>query len=157
MLKLVSAISDIKKSIVVFLSIIILFLPSSINSSYSITQFYFSIPHVISDLTGITFSVETQDDNYPNIFSWTHNGSYFIPDNITNAVKSTGSNLDLDNNDFLVASNDTIPIGTRLYICIEIPYPNYQYECQWDAVDNSHTGFAEFDFFFQSHPDIKKY
>ncbi len=127
----------------------------NIGNAYSITQFYFTIPSGIQDLSEITLSVEIHDNDNFRVVSWTHNGSLFIPDNKTIPDKPNYTNLHLDDNDFLLAINDYVQPGTRLYICVDIPYPYEQYECQWDAVDKNNTGFAEFDFFFQSHKDLK--
>ena len=128
----------------------------NIGKVYALTQFYFAIPSVIQELTEITLSVEINDNDNFQVVSWTHNGSSFIPDNKTVPAEPDYSNLHLDDNDFLLAINNDIPPGTRLYICIDIPYPYEQYDCQWDAVDINSTGFAEFDFFFQSHKDINE-
>jgi len=122
---------------------------------YALTQFYFAIPSVIQDLKGIILSVEIHDNDNFRVVSWTHNDSSFVPDNKTVPAEPDYSNLHLDDNDFLLAINDYIQPGTRLYICIDIPYPYEQYDCQWDAVDRDSTGFAEFDFLFQSHKDMK--
>jgi hypothetical protein len=125
------------------------------NDANALTQFYVALPDVIRDLTGITLSVEIPDYKDFPVLSWTHNGSIFLPDNKTVVTTPNYDRLHLDNNDFLFAIKDTLLPGTRLYICADIPYPNEQYDCQWDAVDRKHTGFAEFDFFFQSHRDLK--
>lgn len=122
------------------------------HSSLALTQVYFSIPDVVEDLYGITFSIESFDNN-PLEISWTHNGSKFVADNTTNSANADDSSLHLDNNDFLLAIENTLDIGTRLYICVDIPYPIEQYDCQWDAVDKNNTAYAEFDFFSQSNED----
>jgi hypothetical protein len=122
------------------------------NMALALTQVYFSIPDAVEDLYGITLSVESLDDN-PIVISWTHDGSKFIPDNKTIPGNPSGTNLHLDNNDFLLATEAGIDVGTRLYICVDIPYPIGQYDCQWDAVDKNNTAFAEFDLFLQSHKD----
>jgi hypothetical protein len=139
---------------VLFLLLLTSIMPwlANLNEVNAITQFYFAIPDVIEDLKGITFSVEIGD--YDAV-SWTHSGSSFIPDSSTMAARSNLTNLHLDNNDFLLAIEDDVQPGTRLYMCASIPYPLEQYDCQWDAVDKDKTGRAEFDFFFQSHRDIK--
>jgi hypothetical protein len=139
----------------IFLSILILLALQNANDASAFTQFYVALPDIIDDLTGITISVEVSDyKNFP-VVSWTHDGSIFVPDNKTVTVEPKYDQLHLDNNDFLLAIIDSIDPGTRLYICVDVPYPNEQYECQWDAVDKNQTGYAEFDFYFQSHKDLK--
>jgi hypothetical protein len=119
------------------------------------TEFYMAIPDIIQDLDGVTLSVEIHDENNFHTVSWNHNGSTFIPNNMTIATEPDYHDIHLDNNDFLLAINDVIEPGTRLYMCIDIPYPVDQFDCQWDAVDKNNRGFAEFDLFFQSHKDDK--
>lgn len=141
--------------ILILLSILMLLALQHVNYASAFTQFYVALPDIIYDLTGITISVEVSDyKNFP-VVSWTHDGSTFVPDNKTAAVEPRYDQLHLDNNDFLLAINDSVDPGTRLYICVDIPYPNEQYECQWDGVDKNQTGYAEFDFYFQSHKDLK--
>ncbi len=123
------------------------------NQANAITQFYFAIPTVITDLKEITFSVDINDDNNFHSVSWTYNGSSFIPNHGTKDHEPNYKNLHLHDNNFLLAIDENIDPGTRLYMCVNIPYPLEQYECQWDAVDKENTGYAEFDFFFQSHKD----
>jgi hypothetical protein len=135
--------------------IFIIYFGMMIDTSFALTQFYFSIPDVVQDLQGIKFTVIPSDGNM-DVVSWTNNGTIFLPDNKTSATIPNYDNLHLDNNDFLLAIKQNIDIGTRLYMCIDLPYPFDQYECQWDAVDKRNTGFAEFDFYFQSHKDFKR-
>lgn len=130
------------------LSSFIIFDNSSIEA---VTNFYVAIPDVVQNLKGITFTVETSDNGNYTYASWTNNGSYFIPDNQTLTVEPTNNRLHLDNNNFLLAISNNIDIGTRLLICATLPFPFDQRDCQWDAVDKQSTGYAEFDFFFQSH------
>jgi hypothetical protein len=119
------------------------------------TEFYIAIPDIIQNLDGISLSVEIQDENNFHTVRWNHNGSTFNPDNRTMAAEPDYHDIHIDNNDFLLAINEDIEPGTRLYICIDIPYPVDQFDCQWDAVDKNNRGFAEFDLFFQSHKDNK--
>lgn len=126
----------------------ILPLLTGIGEVSAITQFYFAIPDVIEDLQGITFSVEIGDHD---VVSWTHDGVSFIPDNRTMDARPNYTNLHLDNNNFLLAIEDDVQPGTRLYMCATVLFPSEQYDCQWDAVDNDNTGIAEFDFYFQPH------
>ena len=137
------------------LSIFVLVTLQSINDVGAFTQFYVALPDIVYELYGITISIEISDHTNSPSVSWTHNGSMFVPGNKTVAVEPKYDQLHLDNNDFLLAINDSLDPGTRLYICVDIPYPNEQYECQWDAVDKNQTGYAEFDFYFQSHDDLK--
>ena len=153
---LADSIVGIQLKILTLLSILMVITLLNINEVNGLTQFYIALPDVVKDLNGVTLSVEISDyKNFPTV-SWTHNGSMLVPDNRTIATEPNYDHLHLDNNDFLLAINDTVPPGTRLYICAEIPYPNTQYDCQWDAVDRNSTGFAEFDFYFQSHKDLKR-
>jgi hypothetical protein len=110
------------------------------HDANALTQFYFALPQVIEDLDGIKLSVSISDYKNTSKVSWTHNGSFFIPDNNTPETEPEYGRLHLINNNFLLAIKDTIPLGTRLYMCAEIPYPNEQNKCQWDAVDKKHTG-----------------
>jgi hypothetical protein len=142
--------------IFILLSIPILISLQNMNHTSALTQFYISLPDIIYDLNGVTFSVEISDYKNSPIVSWTYNGSMFVPDKRTIAIEPNYDHLHLDNNDFLLAIKDSVEPGTRLYICADIPYPNEQYECQWDAVDKNHTRFAGFDFYFQSHNDITR-
>src|SRR4030095_1259719 len=142
--------------ILILLSIPTLITLQNMDRASALTQFYISLPDIIYDLNGITLSVEISDYKNSPVVSWTNNGSMFLPDKTTIAVEPKYDHLHLDNNDFLLAIDDSVEPGTRLYICADIPYPNEQYECQWDAVDKNHTGFAEFDFYFQSHKDTKR-
>lgn len=142
--------------ITILLLIPILITLQSMNEAIALTQFYIALPDIIYDLNGIVLSVEISDyKNFPAV-SWTHNGTMFVPDKGTFVVEPKYGQLHLDNNDFLLAINDTVDPGTRLYMCADIPYPSEQYECQWDAVDKNQTGYAEFDFYFQSHDDLKR-
>jgi hypothetical protein len=114
------------------------------------TNFYFALPDVVQDMSGITFTIETSDDETYNYASWTNNGSLFILDNITKSAQPNNNKLHIDTNDFLLAISDDLPTGTRLVMCATIPYPFEQYDCQWDAVDKDKTAYAEFDFYFKS-------
>lgn len=127
----------------------------NMETVHAITQFYFAIPDVITDLDGITFSVETFDDINYDSWVWSHNGSYFIPLNYTLSAPPLINDLHLDNNDFLLAVPEDTEIGTRISGCISIPTQNEQFDCQWDAIDKNHTAYFEFDFYFQSHEDSK--
>jgi hypothetical protein len=139
----------------ILLSIPMLITLQNITDVNALTQFYVALPDIIYELYGTAVSVEIFDPEDSSVVSWMHDGSEFVPDNRTAAVEPRYDNLHLDNNDFLLAINDSVEPGTRLYICVDIPYPNEQYECQWDAVDKNQTGYAEFEFYFQSHDDLK--
>ena len=141
--------------ILILVAISMLVTVQNLNEANALTQFYIALPDIIYDLSGITLSVEISDYKNSPIVSWTHNGSAFVPDNGTNVAEPNYGLLHLDNNNFLLAINETVDPGTRLYICADVPYPKQQYDCQWDAVDKNQTGYAEFDFYFQSHKDIK--
>ena len=139
----------------ILVSIPLLITLQDLNVASAFTQFYVALPDIINDLYGISISIEISDYKNSPVISWTHDGSRFVPDNRTVTVEPRYDQLHLDNNDFLLAIKDNVDPGTRLYICVDIPYPNEQYECQWDAVDKNQTGYAEFDFYFQSHDDMK--
>jgi hypothetical protein len=140
------------KVLLIFAVVIIFTISISthISGIEAITNFYIALPDVIQDLRGITFTIETTGDEIYKYASWTNNGSSFIPDNNTQPAQPNNNKLHLDNNNFLISIADDLPVGTRLSMCVAIPYPIEQQACQWDAIDNDKTSFAEFDFFFQS-------
>lgn len=136
----------------IFTIFILITLSISVSTSQiaAVTNFYLALPDVVQDMGGITFTIETSDDEIYNYASWTNNGSSFIPDNITKSAQPDNSKLHIDTNNYLLAILDDIPVGTRLIICVTIPYPFEQQDCQWDVVDKDKTAYAEFDFFFRS-------
>jgi len=82
----------------------------NVSNAKAITQFYFAIPNVIKDTAGITFSVDADS----KVFSWIENGMGIVPANInTPIVEARGKNIDLDANEYLLAINDNLDIGTR--------------------------------------------
>jgi len=109
------------------------------------TQFYFAIPEVIGDTTGITFSVDT--DN--KIFSWKDNGTDIIPSNRTNNAQPNDTGMDLDANEYLLAIHDNLDIGTRVYMCVDLPYYFAEPTCETDAIDKDRIARASFQFLFK--------
>jgi hypothetical protein len=106
----------------------------------AITQFYFTIPTKIDNATGVTFSVDT--DN--KLFSWVDNGTSIVAVNSTPNVQADDTNLDLDANEYLLAIDDNIQEGTRVYMCIGLP--NFKDPiCETDAIDNNNLAVASFD------------
>ena len=118
----------------------------NISEVYGITQFYFAIPEVIEDTTGITFSVDV--DN--RVYSWIDNGTDISPaNNNTPNTQSDDTNIDLDANEYLLAIDDNLEIGTRVYMCVDIPRHFTQPTCETDAIDKDLLARAAFQFFFK--------
>lgn len=112
----------------------------------AITQFYFAIPRVIENTQGIHFSVETDD----GIFAWIDNGTDIIPaNNQTSNTKADNTNIDLQANEYLLAIDQNLKIGTRVYMCVDMPRYFTEESCQTDAVDNNHIARASFQFLFK--------
>lgn len=125
---------------VLLLLVVILVPYTNVIEVDAITQFYFTIPTKIENATGVTFSVDT--DN--KLFSWVDNGTSIVAVNSTPNVQADDTNLDLDANEYLLAIDDNMQEGTRVYMCIGLP--NFRDPiCETDAVDNNNLAVASFD------------
>ena len=126
-------------------SIAILLICVNIGQAYALTQFYFAIPEVIEDTTGIVFSVDTDNE----MFSWTDNGTDIVPSNNTHDAQPDDTGLDLDANEYLLAIHDNLDFGTRVYMCVDIPRYFTEPTCETDAIDNNRIARASFQFLFK--------
>jgi hypothetical protein len=123
-----------------------LLLVASVNNAFAITQFYFAIPEVIEDTTGITFSVEVDT----KAFSWTDNGTSIVPaNNNTPNTQADDTGMDLDANEYLLAVDDNLEIGKRVYMCVELSKYFTERVCETDAIDKNHVARASFQFLFK--------
>jgi|1185.fasta_scaffold34061_3 hypothetical protein len=107
----------------------------------AITQFYFAIPKGIKDTKGVTFSVNVGS----KLFSWIDNGTSLIPTGKnTFDTQPDDTNIDLQTNEYLLAINKNLAVGTRVYMCIHIPSSSEEQICQTDAIDNHHLARVSF-------------
>ena len=112
----------------------------------AITQFYFAIPSEIEDTTGTILSVDTDDE----VFSWMDNGTDIIPaNNNTPNTQADDTGMDLDANEYLLAIEDNLDIGTRVYMCTNLTSysANLTYPiCETDAIDKDRLARAALEF-----------
>jgi hypothetical protein len=130
---------------IIFLTVIML-VCVNIDNAHAITQFYFAIPEVIEDTRGIVFSVDTDDE----VFSWMDNGTDIIPvNNNTPNTQADDTGMDLDANEYLLAVDDNLDIGTRVYMCANLTNysANLTYPiCETDAIDKDRLARAALEF-----------
>lgn len=129
-------------SVVLITSTIMLILVQQVNA---LTQFYFAIPRVIGDTKGITLSVYIGN----RVFSWVDNGTDITPSNNTPNIQPDDRNIDLQENEYLLAINDNVDIGTRVYMCVDFPRYFADPICQTDAIDKHHLARSAFQFLFK--------
>lgn len=115
---------------------------SFIQESSAITQFYFTIPDDFEDTNGLIFSVDVNNKN----FSWIDDKIGISPyNNNTPNTQADDTGMDLDANEYLLAIDKNIELGTRVYMCIFTPlYMEYPL-CQTDAIDKDNLARVNFD------------
>jgi hypothetical protein len=115
---------------------------SIIPESGAITQFYFTIPDEIQDTSGLIFSVDINNRN----FSWVYDETGIRPfDNNASNTQANDSGMDLDANEYLLAIDENVDIGTRVYMCIFTPTYLEESLCQTDAIDKNNLARVNFD------------
>jgi len=135
-----------KTSVMYIVLGLLLVLIVSMKEVNAITQFYFAIPEVIEDTEGIIFSVDANNE----VFSWIVNGTSIIPaNNNTSNTQSNDTDMDLDANEYLLAIDNNLDIGTRVYMCVHLPYYFIEPTCETDAIDTDRLARASFQFLFK--------
>jgi hypothetical protein len=130
---------------ILFMTVVTL-LCVNIDNAHAITQFYFEIPSEIENTTGTIFLVDTANE----VFSWRDNGTDIIPaNNNTPNIQADDTGMDLDANEYLLAVEDNLDIGTHVYMCVSLT--NYSTTltepiCETDAIDNDRLARAALQF-----------
>jgi hypothetical protein len=108
------------------------------------TQFYFTVPADYPEDAILLFSVGIENKNY----SWISNKTGINPlNNNTANIQADDSGMDLDANEYLLAIEENIDVGSRVYMCIFAPAHLNESLCQTDVIDKNNLARANFDLF----------
>ena len=57
--------------------------------------------------------------------------------------------MDLDVNEYLLAIDKNLEVGTRVYMCVSLPRYFVDPSCETDAIDKEHLARASYEFLFK--------